>query len=125
MNSHKFAEAKQKFSPTKWSKYVIMFSGAIIIVGIIMIAVMGFNLGMDFTGGNIIQVQTNQSITDEQYEEIVNTAGEILSEQGLTISQSQREGQGSDISVSIQYQNLVGVDDMSTINNEINFIITF
>ena len=47
MNSHKFAEAKQKFSPTKWSKYVIMFSGAIIIVGIIMIAVMGFNLGMD------------------------------------------------------------------------------
>ena len=119
MNSHKFAEAKQKFSPTKWSKYVIMFSGAIIIVGIIMIAVMGFNLGMDFTGGNIIQVQTNQSITDEKYEEIVNTAGEILSEQGLTISQSQREGQGSDISVSIQYQNLAGVDDMSTINNEI------
>ena len=119
MNSHKFAEARKNFSPTKWSKYVWMFSGAVILVGIIMFAVLGFNLGMDFTGGNIIRIQTSADISQEQYNEIVNTSSQILAEQGLSVAQAQREGESGSISVSIQYQNADGVEDMSTINDEI------
>ncbi len=98
-----------------------MFSGTIILVGIIMLAVLGFNLGMDFTGGNIVQVQTNHELTDAEYDEIVNTASSILDEHGLTIAQDQSVGVGSDISVSIQYQNVENASDseMATINDEI------
>lgn len=120
MNSHnfsnKFAEAKKSFSPTKWSKYIWMFSGTIILIGAIILIVLGFNLGMDFTGGNIVEIQTSTDITPEQYDEIVNKSSNILKEHGLEIARSPQEG---GVSVSIQYQNKAGVDDMTSKNEEI------
>ncbi len=118
MNSHKFAEARKNFSPTKFSKYVWMFSGAIILVGIIMFAVMGFNLGMDFTGGNIVRVEGAAQITDAQMTEITNVANDVLKEYGLEVATAQHEGETRE-TVSIQYQNADGVADMTDINNEL------
>ena len=118
MNSHKFAEARKSFSPTKFSKYVWMFSGAIILVGIIMFAVMGFNLGMDFTGGNIVRVEGAAQITDAQMTEITNVANDVLREYGLEVATAQHEGETRE-TVSIQYQNADGVADMTDINNEL------
>ena len=118
MNSHKFAEARKNFSPTKFSKYVWMFSGAIILVGIIMFAVMGFNLGMDFTGGNIVRVEGAAQITDAQMTEITNVANDVLREYGLEVATAQHEGETRE-TVSIQYQNADGVADMTDINNEL------
>ena len=118
MNSHKFAEARKNFSPTKFSKYVWMFSGAIILVGIIMFAVMGFNLGMDFTGGNIVRVEGAAQITDAQMTEITNVANDVLREYGLEVATAQHEGETRE-TVSIQYQNADGAADMTDINNEL------
>lgn len=127
MNSHnffnKFAEAKKSFSPTKWSKYIWMFSGTIILIGAIILIVLGFNLGMDFTGGNIVKIQTSTDITPEQCDEIENEiknkSSNILSEHGLKIAQLRQEGETGEVSFSIQYQNKAGVDDMTSINEEI------
>lgn len=122
MNSYsKYEEAKKKFTPSKWSKYFWAFSLTIILVGIIVLACLGFNLGMDFTGGNIVKIETNTDITNGQYDEIVNKSSAILNEQGLRLSLAQREGETGEISVSIQYQNKSGVDDteMGNINEAI------
>ena len=118
MNSHKFAEARKSFSPTKFSKYVWMFSGAIILVGIIMFAVMGFNLGMDFTGGNIVRVEGAAQITDAQMTEITNVANDVLKEYDLEVATAQYVGETWE-TVSIQYQNADGVADMTDINNKV------
>ncbi|MBQ7978125.1 MAG: protein translocase subunit SecF [Clostridia bacterium] len=123
MNLHnftdKYAEAKKKFTPSKWTKYVLGFSGTIILVGLIMFIVLGFNLGMDFTGGNIVKIETGTDITTQQYNEIVNQSSEILNEQGIALSRAQSQGETGDISISIQYQNKAGVQDMTSINNTI------
>lgn len=123
MNSHnfsnKFADAKRNFSPTKWTKYVLMFSGTIILIGAIILIALGFNLGMDFTGGNIIKIDTATDITTAEYNSIVDKSSDILSEYGLKVSSAQREGEAGEIAVSIQYQNKSGVDDMTSINNDI------
>lgn len=122
MNSHnKYEEAKKKFTPSKWSKYFWAFSLTVILVGIIVFACKGFNLGMDFTGGNIIKVQTNTDITTAEYEAIKNKANEVLTANGLRVSLIQTEGESGEKAVSIQYQNKAGATDseMSEINTTI------
>ncbi len=122
MNSHnKYEEAKKKFTPSKWSKYFWAFSLTVILVGIIVFACKGFNLGMDFTGGNIIKVQTNTDITTAEYDAIKNKANEVLTANGLRVSLIQTEGESGEKAVSIQYQNKAGSTDseMSEINTTI------
>lgn len=118
MNLHKskFDELKRNFTPSRWTKYFVSFSAALVLIGAIMLMVCGFNLGMDFTGGNIVSVKSATEITTEEYNTIVSTADGILREQGLSLAQAQIEGETGQQSVSIQYQNKDGVDDMSEIN---------
>ena len=119
MNSHKMENFKKNFKPSKWTKYVLMFSGTIILVGVILLFALGFNLGMDFTGGNIVKIETNAELSDSEYSAVVNKSSEVLSNQGLSLAQAQRVGVGADFYVSIQYQNKSGEADMSSINEQV------
>ena len=119
MNSHKMENFKKNFKPSKWTKYVLMFSGTIILVGVILLFALGFNLGMDFTGGNIVKIETNAELSDSEYSAVVNKSSEVLSSQGLSLAQAQRVGVGADFYVSIQYQNKSGEADMSSINEQV------
>jgi len=116
MNSHKFENFKKNFKPSKWTKYVLMFSGTLILVGLILLIAVGFNLGMDFTGGNIVKVETYAELSDADYNAVVNKSSDILSNQGLSLAQAQRVGAGNEFYVSIQYQNKGGDADMESIN---------
>lgn len=121
MNLHKskFDEYKKNFTPSRWTKYFVMFSATIILVGAIMLMACGFNLGMDFTGGNVINIKAAGEITSAEYNTIVSTAEGVLAEQGLSLSQAQLEGESGQQAVSIQYQNKDGVEDMSDINTAV------
>lgn len=124
MNSPKFTEFKKNFSPSKYTKYFLMFSAVLILVGAIMLATMGFNLGMDFTGGNIVSIQSSGEISTAEYNRVVDISRQVLSEQGVSLAQSQIEGEAGKQSVSIQYQNKDGVDDMTEINAAIVAALT-
>ncbi len=119
MNSHKYEDFKKNFKPSKWTKYVLMFSGTVILVGLILLFALGFNLGMDFTGGNIVKIETNAELSDSEYSAVVDKASEVLSNQGLSLAQAQRVGVGSDFYVSIQYQNKSGEADMASLNEQV------
>lgn len=119
MNLPNFTKMKNDFTPSKYTKYFLMFSATLILVGAIILACIGFNLGMDFTGGNIISVKASGEISTTEYNNIVNISRDILSEQGLSLAQSQIEGENGQQSVSIQYQNKDGVSDMAEINSAI------
>ena len=116
MSSHKYENFKKNFKPSKWTKYVLMFSGTVILVGIILLFTLGFNLGMDFTGGNIVKIETYTELTDAEYSAVVDKSSEVLADQGLSLAQAQRAGTGADFYVSIQYQNKSGESDMASIN---------
>ncbi len=121
MNFHKF---KNDFKPSNWTKYFLIFSASVILIGAIILMALGFNLGMDFTGGNIVKIESSQSITTTEYNEIVKVANDVLREQGLSLSQAQIEGESGAQSVSIQYQNKAGTDDMTEINNAVITALT-
>ncbi len=116
LRKRNFEEMKKNFTPSRLTKYFVIFSATIILAGAIVLLACGFNLGMDFTGGNVLSVQSSTEISTEEYNKIVDTSKKILSEQGLTLAQSQIVGESGQQSVSIQYQNKAGVEDMSEIN---------
>lgn len=51
--------AKSKFDYSKNLKWFLIAPIAIILVGIILFATIGFNLGLDFTGGSVMTVYSN------------------------------------------------------------------
>ncbi len=119
MNSTKFKNFRNNFTPSKWTKYFLTFSAGLVLIGAIMLCVLGFNLGLDFTGGNIVKIEVGQNITDEIYNTVVDESKTILAENGLTLSLAQKSGTGATSAISIQYQNKAGVADMSEINQAV------
>lgn len=62
---------KSKFDYCKNLKWFLIAPAVIILVGIILFATVGFNLGLDFTGGSVLTVYSNKG-------------GEILKADGVT-----------------------------------------
>lgn len=62
---------KSKFDYCKNLKWILIAPAVIILVGIILFATVGFNLGLDFTGGSVLTIYSNNG-------------GEILKDDGVT-----------------------------------------
>ncbi len=127
MESTKTTSKKQnyfysdKFSPCKLSKYFWMFSATILLVGVILLCTIGFNLGIDFTGGNMVEISTEQSISTTTVETSVNKAlNEINTEYGTNVTIAKLQ-QVENNTVQIQYQNAAGksTEEMVSLNEAI------
>lgn len=113
----------ERFKPTKLSKYFWAFSLTIILAGLILLCAVGFNLGMDFTGGNVISVKTGAAVADSAAFNNVSTRIEkVLADNGLAVSQIQKAGTGAEMEVQVQYQNING--DMTAINAKVQNDLT-
>lgn len=66
--------------------YAFIFSGIIIVIGVLLFYTRGFNLGIDFTGGTNIEVSFREDISTNQLRK-------VLGEVGLGKSMIQRVGQ--------------------------------
>ena len=72
------APPRGRFDIVRARNWYFFGSLAIIIPGILAIIIWGFNLGIDFRGGNRIDVQLSQSVTQGQVETVVNNvAGDL------------------------------------------------
>ena len=59
----------------KYRKVYFSLFAALIIGGIICFATKGFNLGIDFTGGTMVQVQFNEPVEMAQIREVLSQTG--------------------------------------------------
>ncbi|GAB6108808.1 protein translocase subunit SecF [Fusibacter bizertensis] len=55
----------------KHYKLWFAFSGAVILIGIIMMLVNGLNLGIDFTGGTMMQVELTQEVSVQEVKDLI------------------------------------------------------
>ena len=103
----------EKFKPTSLSKYFWIFGLLVIFIGTVMLCSIGFNLGMDYTGGNIITVKSGEDTYDDaKYNQIQSEITKVFNENGLSVSRLQKSGTGSTAEIQIQYQKL----DFSLLN---------
>jgi len=96
----------------KHRKYFFIVSGAIIFIGLMILIIFGFNLGLDFTGGTIITVRMGEELeTTSIYNQNLATIEDILTQNGLTLSSSQKQGEGTDSAIVVKYQDIAGYTD--------------
>ncbi|MBR7091429.1 MAG: protein translocase subunit SecF [Clostridia bacterium] len=116
MNSNKL----QNFQPSKYTKYFLMLSATIFLIGLIMFCVLGFNLGMDFTGGSVLEVKVGEEISqDGKFNELSDDIENILADNGVHASSIQMKGTGEEASIEVQYQTPAGVENMEDVNTTI------
>jgi preprotein translocase subunit SecF len=83
-------------------KWYVIAPACIILAGLIVFAVINFNLGVDLTGGRIIRVRTDEASYETHRAALVEIFDEV--HQG-TFEVRQRNDEGR-LSIEIQYQNL-------------------
>ena len=109
----------EKFKPSKWSKYFWILSGTIFLVGLIILCTIGFKLGLDFTGGNIMRVQVGEEInTDSVKSNVENTIKGTVADNGAKVSRYQIIEENGTYYVEFQYQNINS--DMTEVNTNIH-----
>ncbi len=90
-------------------KLALMFSAAMLVVSLVLIGVKGLNLGIDFTGGTLVEVKFHQQVEIAQIRDAITPAGygkaviqEFGSPQEILIRVQNQEGvEASTISTAI------------------------
>jgi len=102
-----FYDPKTKI--TKHAKWYSIAPILIILVGIVMLAIpgVGFNLGLDFTGGYVIRV----SVADQvELKETRAEVSKIAEKHNLKIQLMDEQGVSGQLAFTVKYQNIRGLD---------------
>lgn len=119
--------ATSKFDYCKNLKWFLIAPVVIIVVAIILLSTVGFNLGMDFTGGSVMTICANQNgviegvesydINDNgDYKAMQNKINEVLKKHGLSASVYQTttmdidELNYSGTGITVKFKNESGAD---------------
>ena len=130
---------KSNFNICKNLKWFIIAPVAIILIGLILLFSVGFNRGIDFTGGSIMTVYTNGEGVysefkeynidkDSDYNKVKDIIGDVLNKHGLKASVYQTTSFSSDDlgitdgdAVLVKYQNekKASAKEIEKLNEEI------
>lgn len=58
---HELSTPYDKVDFMKWAKPLFALSGVVIVAGVIILAIFKLNLGIDFTSGTRVDLQSNQN----------------------------------------------------------------
>ncbi len=101
---------KKDFNIVKNAKYFVIAPIVIFLVGLIMMCFMGFNLGLDFTGGNVMSISFRDEVTTNQYKEKENIVKDVFASHNVKKCTLQKAGDSSTPTITIKYQDINGVD---------------
>ena len=115
-NNNKKVSFSQKFDNflnkdmniVKNLKYYIIAPLVIVFVAIIVFACLGFNLGIDFTGGTILKVNFGTDISNSEYNNYKSEIESILNDNNIKKYSLQKEGSTEDASISVKFQDING-----------------
>lgn len=107
--SNKYNAFLQKdFNLVKNFKFTVLVPVVILLVAVIMFACLGFNLGLDFTGGTILKVNFGTDISNAEYNTYKTSLENVLKDNGITKYTLQKEGSTTEASVSVKFQDVKG-----------------
>lgn len=112
MKSNSFKEKVNKFDFASKLKVCSIISLTLILIGILVISIFGFKLGIDFTGGTVVNVKVGSILEESNNYSIVSTqVGNIVKEHGFSVGYIQQEGEGEEASVIIRFQDKTGLTE--------------
>ena len=112
MKSNKFKNGLAKFDFCSKLKICSIISLTLILIGILVISIFGFNLGIDFTGGTVLNVKVGSKLEEGNNYSIVSTEiRNIFKEEGFEIGYLQQEGEGEEAQVAIRFKDKKGLTE--------------
>lgn len=111
-----FSNLMQKeFKIVERAKVWFIIPIVVILIGALIFGLMGFNLGIDFTGGTVVEISVgsvfeadNASKLRNQYKSDIKS---VLNNNGLELSYYQISGTGEETDIIIRYQDKKGLDE--------------
>lgn len=107
-----------KFDFCKKSKFFLLGTAVVILIGLIVVACCGFNLGFDVTGGYAVQVKYDATQTDS-FDKFMSNVEEIVCNKKVSIDITQKLGENNDQYVVIKYRAKCKDDDIEAKNTDI------
>ena len=105
----KWLNSLKSYDIVKHTKKYFIGSGSIILIGLLVILIFGFNLGIDFTGGTVLKINIGSSLEQAGvYETTTAQIETVLENNGLTLSLKQQEGIDEEASIMIRFQDISG-----------------
>lgn len=104
-------------------KWYVIAPAVIVLIGIIMFAVLNFNLGLDFTGGQTVRIEGRYLTADTfaEHRDVVSTI--LREEHGRNFRIWQEETNGI-VSMSVQFQTIGDDENMAELTETIKSRIT-
>lgn len=110
-NSNSFSN-KKDFKIVEKAKIWFLIPLVILLIGGIMFGVFGFNLGIDFTGGTVIEISVGSAFEGNNGEQVKqqykSDIEQVLKDAGLKISYYQQSGTGEETKLVVRYQDIKG-----------------
>lgn len=105
MKSNNFKNKLNNFDFTSKLKICGIVSATLILIGILVISIFGFNLGIDFTGGTVLNVKVGSILEEGNNYSIVSTQiSNIIEDNGFKVGYIQQEGVGDEATVTIRFK---------------------
>lgn len=87
----KTPKEKKRIHIIEKSKIWFALSGTVLLIGIVSIAVFGLKLGMDFTGGTLMEVKFQQTVDQGTIKNTLAQIGDELNKGGITVKKTTEE----------------------------------
>ncbi len=89
----------------------------IILAGLVLMLVIGMNVGIDFEGGAITSVYFREDLSTEEYNANLEKITNIVKDNGLTVSYTQNSSDETGTVILVRYTN-VGDENVMNVKNE-------
>ncbi|MGV3244125.1 protein translocase subunit SecDF [Staphylococcus sp. 11261D007BR] len=109
---HDLSTPYDRFDFMKLAKPLFTFSGIVIIVGIVIVFIFKLNLGIDFTSGTRVDLQSNQAMKQTEVEQRLDRID--LPPDQMSV------GGSNDENVSMQYKRDLSKDEIAQLNTTLN-----
>ncbi|ELV2645549.1 protein translocase subunit SecDF [Staphylococcus pseudintermedius] len=106
---HELSTPYDKVDFMKWEKPLFALSGVVIVAGVIILAIFKLNLGIDFTSGTRVDLQSNQKLTQAQVEKTMESID--LKPNQLSIGGSNNEN------ASMQFKRDLNKDEVAKVTD--------
>ncbi|ELV3785466.1 protein translocase subunit SecDF [Staphylococcus pseudintermedius] len=106
---HELSTPYDKVDFMKWAKPLFALSGVVIVAGVIILAIFKLNLGIDFTSGTRVDLQSNQKLTQAQVEKTMESID--LKPNQLSIGGSNKEN------ASMQFKRDLNKDEVAKVTD--------
>lgn len=105
-------EKINKFDFCSKFKICAIISLTLILIGILIVSIFGFNLGIDFTGGTVLNVKVGSVLEEgNNYAIVSNQVSNIFKNEGFEIGYIQQEGEGEEASLAIRFKDKSGLTE--------------